>query len=146
LCNITVLEWCLSMALAFVPQQGWLRCLGPHLFEWGGSSSSTTLGDMWLVPRMLLTSWEMPWPSGVSSIMSTTSPSLSCLGFKLRVPSAILVLGLASLGLCELLAHIVALNTDVDRSTSAFLNGKLPSLCSGLFQDTAPANVNLQGP
>jgi hypothetical protein len=35
LCNHAVLRWCPSLALAFVPRQGWLMCCSPCLFEWG---------------------------------------------------------------------------------------------------------------
>jgi hypothetical protein len=73
----------------------------------GSSSLSTTLGDMWLVPITLLTSWVIPWPSGESSMMSTTSLSLSSLEFGLRVPSAMFVLALASLGLYKLFPCVI---------------------------------------
>jgi hypothetical protein len=63
-----------------------------------GSSSLTMLGDMWSASRMSSMSWAMPWPSGMRSVMSTTSPSLSSLEFGLRVPSAMFWLALVSLG------------------------------------------------
>jgi hypothetical protein len=134
-----VLGQYLSTALTFVPREGWLRCFGPRLFERQFLIINHAVG---IQDVFNILGYAVALRGNLGDVYDFTVFKLP----KVQAQGAVshVLAGFSFPGVVRAISShclIMRSHHDVEygMSTLVFLNGELPSLCSSLFKDTAPA-------